>query len=74
MSGGGAEREGERESQAGLTLSAQSLMRGLITWPWDYDLSQNQELDTQRTEPLRGPEGVSSYLYLVSRLKLQGAG
>ena len=29
MSQGGAEREGERESQAGSALSAQSLMQGL---------------------------------------------
>ena len=31
MSGGGAEREGERKSQAGFALSAQTLTRGSIS-------------------------------------------
>ena len=31
MNGGGAEREGDRESQAGSVLSAQSPMQGLIS-------------------------------------------
>ena len=31
MSGGGAERKGERESQADSALSAQNLMRGSIS-------------------------------------------
>ena len=32
MSGGGAEREGDTESQAGSALSMQSLMLGLNSW------------------------------------------
>ena len=43
--GRGIEREGERESQAGSVLTAQSL----IPPPQDHDLSQNQESDTQPT-------------------------
>ena len=41
--GGGAEREGDRESQAGSILSSQSPMQGLIPQLWDHDLSQNLE-------------------------------
>ena len=40
---GGAEREGEKECQAGFALSAQSPMWGLN--PWDHDLSQRWSLN-----------------------------
>ena len=33
-----------------------SQMRGLISLPWDHDLSQNQESDAQLIEPPRCPE------------------
>ena len=32
-----------------------ALMQGSIQQPWDQDLSQNQELDAQLTEPPRHP-------------------
>ena len=60
---GGERRRGEEwrgEERGGENLkqdpsSAQSPMQGSIPQPWDYDLSRNQELDTQLTEPLRCP-------------------
>ena len=42
--GGGAEKEGETESEADSALSME-LMEGLISQPWDHDLSRNQEWD-----------------------------
>ena len=51
---GGAERAGERESQAGSTLSAQSPMRGLI--PQFHKITTwTEESDTQLIEPPRQP-------------------
>ena len=41
--GGGAEREGERESQAGFVLAAQSPTQGLNPQTLRYDLSGSQE-------------------------------
>ena len=41
--GAGAEEERENPKQA--PYSGQSLMWGLISQPWDHDLSQNQESD-----------------------------
>ena len=55
--GGGTEREreghGENPKQAPHT--AQGPTQGLIPQPWDHDLSQNQESDTQSTELPRRP-------------------
>ena len=48
--GGGAERE-ERQNLKMVPCSAQSLTQGSIPQPWDQDLSWNQELDAQPTEP-----------------------
>ena len=51
----GREREREREYQAGSMLSVESQMWG-FDWPrelLDHDLSQNQESDTQPTDPPR---------------------
>ena len=45
----------ERESQAGSTLSTEPDV-GLIPQPRDHDLSQNQESDTQPTEPPKCPK------------------
>ena len=39
---GGAEKDRERESQAGSAPSAQILMWGLKHELWDHDLSRNQ--------------------------------
>ena len=49
-------RRGERESQAGSQVdpySVRSWTQGLIPQPQDHELSQNQELDSQPTEPPR---------------------
>lgn len=34
---------------------AWSPMQGLVSWPWDNNVSQNEELDVSATEPLRRP-------------------
>ena len=52
---GGAEREGERESQAGSVHTAQR-GRAQTHEPWDHDPSCNLELDAQLTKPLRCPQ------------------
>ena len=38
---------------------ARSQRWGSISWPWDDDLSRNQESDAQPIEPPRHPHGVS---------------
>ena len=48
--------------------SVRSLMRGSVPWPWDYNLSWNQELDAQPTEPSRCPSSVDFWLLLKSPL------
>ena len=48
-------REKERENLKQAPHSARSLMQGLIPWPWDHDLVQNQESDAQLTESPRHP-------------------
>ena len=48
----------ERKNLKQAPCSALSWTQGLIPWPWDHDLSQNQELDTQSTEPLRYPDNL----------------
>ena len=54
MSGGGAEREGDRGSEAGSALTAESLMWGLNS---RTARSQPEpELDTQLTKPRKDPE------------------
>ena len=45
------EREGERENLKQVPHSAQSPMGNLNPWPWDHDLSQNQESDIQLIIP-----------------------
>ena len=56
-SGGGTEREKERESHVGSLLSAQTPMQDSIPRHWDHDLSRNQELGTYwQSHP-----GVPSY-------------
>ena len=55
--GRGRERKRERERERERILSrlyAQPT-QGSIPWPWDHDLSQNQELVAQLTEPPRCP-------------------
>ena len=56
--GRGREREKERENLKQAPCSAQSLIWGLISLPWDHDLSRNHELDDQLTEPPRHPKTI----------------
>ena len=55
---------GEGEGQADSALSAEPNVGlsiwDLISWPWDHDLSQNQELDALLTEPHMCPK-----LYMI---------
>ena len=51
---GGGQGRG-RENLKQILSWAWSSMQGLIPWPWDHDLSQNQELDAQPTESPRRP-------------------
>ena len=64
MSRGGAERQGDRESQAGSTLRVEpNTKRGLIPWLRDHDLGQNQESISGLTEShLGGPTSISLIL------------
>ena len=48
-------RRREREKLKQVPRSAQNPVRGLISGPWDHDLSQNQELVVQPPEPFRHP-------------------
>ena len=67
MGAGQKERETQNPKQTpGSELSAQSLMRGSILQPWDRDLSRNQELDAQPTEPPRCPKLKRNFKNLVS--------
>ena len=51
--GKGQSRGRENVKQA--PCSGQSLTQDSISRPWDHDLSQNQELDAEPTEPSRHP-------------------
>ena len=53
VSKGGEEGEGENPKQA--PRLARSPMQGSTLQRWDHDLSWNQELDAQQTEPPRCP-------------------
>lgn len=48
---GEMQRERERENPKQIPHSVWSLTWGLVSRPWDHDLSRNQESDTQLTEP-----------------------
>ena len=50
----------ERENLKPAPLSVQSLMWCLIPQPWDHDLSWNQELKAQPTEPTKCPSIIIS--------------
>ena len=65
---GGAEREGEEESQTGSVLSVQSPVRGLNSELWDHDLSQNQELDAEQTKPPMLPYTIISNKQVTHQL------
>ena len=56
-----AERERERELKQ-TPCSAQSPMWGSISWPWDNDLIQNQELDSQMDWASQAPLFLPSFL------------
>ena len=61
--GGGGARERMRENLKQAPHSAVcSLTWGLISQPWDHDLSWNPELDTKLIEPLR-PSWPVHFLY-----------
>ena len=67
---GGAERKRDRERERGRVPSGLHTQRGVGSrWDpvgsWDHDLSQNQELDTQPTEPPRHPTSSTSLMYLT---------
>ena len=51
----GRRRWRERENLKQALHSAGILMWGSVPQPWDYHLSQYQELDAQSTEPSRCP-------------------
>ena len=55
------EGQRERENPKQALCSAWSLTRDLNPQPWDHDLSPNQELDTQWTEPPRRPLHLPSF-------------
>ena len=55
---GEGQRERKRENLQQAPHSTWSLMQGSIPQPWDHDLSQNQELDAQPTEPPRSRLGL----------------
>ena len=65
---GSGEGVRERENLKQSPCSAQSWKWGLIPGPWDHDLSRNQELDAQPTEPLRRP----SKWFLTRKIKVEG--
>ena len=44
-----------RENLKQAPCSVWSLTQASVPWPWDHDLSRNQESDTQLTEPPRCP-------------------
>ena len=69
MSGGWAEREGERESQGGSALLAHGCQhRALSQKLWDHDQNQNWELDTEPPRPPRHPHtNVSKQLHDTMR-------
>ena len=54
-----------RESQADSPVSVDPKW-GLISWLWDHDLSRNQELDAQPTEPPRHLCGLFEDLMIFS--------
>ena len=52
---GERDRGRDRENSSQAPCSTQTPTRDLIPWPWDHDLSWNQESDAQLTEPPRCP-------------------
>ena len=62
---GEAEREGEGKTLKHIPHWAQSQTWGSISWSWNHDLSQNQELDAQPNEASRHPSiSIAKSLYL----------
>ena len=56
-------REGGRERILSRLHTAWSLMQGSVTQPWDHDLTQNQELNAQPTEPPRCPSSIYLFIF-----------
>ena len=69
MGGEGAEREDERESQAGSALSAWSLMRGLNP----HEIMTSAEIKSQLLNRLSHP-GASDTILSVFYISLQHVG
>ena len=63
---GQREREGDRESKAGSTLSVQSPMRGSNPWIWDHNLSQSRTLNRL------SHSGAHCFLRMLLRTDHQG--
>ena len=61
VQGGGAEREGERESKAGSWPSREPDEGFELTNSEIHDLSRNQESDAQATEPPRHPKIIRCF-------------
>ena len=63
------EREGERETQAGSMLSAQSLTCSLISWTeaYGHNLSQNQEMILNWLSHPGAPQNYQNF-YLGSEI------
>lgn len=57
-SGGRAEGDRERENPKQTSCWAQSLTQSFTLQTQDHDSSQNQELDSQLTEPLCAPQMI----------------
>ena len=55
---GGVEGEGEKNLKQ-ILRPTQIPMQSLISQLWHYELSPNQELDAELTEPLRWPHAIS---------------
>ena len=71
-SGGKGQREREKENLEQAVCSAWSPTWGLIPQLWDHELSRNQELDAQPTEPPRCPslkDFKTAILTLLNELK-----
>ena len=65
----GLERQGERESQAGSSLSAQSPMQGSMLQPQDYDLSQKSRLRCPNNWTTQVPLKIPNFKYLQLIIK-----
>ena len=63
---------GEKQRERGKEIPCweQSSMWGLISWPQDHKLTQNQEANTQSTKPLRCPSLTTFFSGMFGFLSL----